>query len=100
MELILLSSIDFLMKPILSQHKGSFTYMGSCSRDKVYSYYHQASVFVLPSIGDGFSCVIPEAMASALPVITTTNNGASDLVDKGLNGYIVPIRSPERIAEK
>ncbi|CAI9084844.1 glycosyltransferase family 1 protein [Candidatus Methylacidiphilum fumarolicum] len=99
-ELILLGSIDPLMKPILSQYKDCFTYMGFCSWDKVPYYFQQASVFVLPSIEDGFGCVISEAMASGLPVITTTNTGASDVVDEGINGYIIPIRSPEKLAEK
>jgi glycosyltransferase involved in cell wall biosynthesis len=38
-------------------------------------------------------------MACGLPVITTRNTGASDLMLPGENGEIVPIRDPEAIAE-
>jgi glycosyltransferase involved in cell wall biosynthesis len=39
-------------------------------------------------------------MACGLPVIATRNAGADDLIVDGQNGFLVPIRSPERIAEK
>jgi glycosyltransferase involved in cell wall biosynthesis len=58
-----------------------------------------SDVFVFPSIEDGFGFVVAEAMACGLPVITTKNTGASDLVLPGENGEIVPIRNPEAIAE-
>jgi len=62
--------------------------------------YHQASVFVLASLADGFGMVVPEAMACGLPVIVTENVGAADLIQDGVNGFIVPVQSPEKIAEK
>jgi len=99
-ELLLLGAIDPIMKPILKKYEDCFTYLGFCSWDKVSYYFRNASVFVLPSIEDGFSCVIIEAMASGLPVITTTNIGASEIVEEGINGYVIPIRSSEKIAEK
>jgi len=58
-----------------------------------------SDIFVFPSIEDGFGFVVAEAMACGLPVITTKNTGASDLVLPGVNGEIVPIRNPEAIAE-
>jgi glycosyltransferase involved in cell wall biosynthesis len=39
-------------------------------------------------------------MACGLPVIVTENVGARDLVEEGKNGFVVPIRSPEAIAER
>lgn len=62
--------------------------------------YAAASVAVLASVADGFGMVVPQAMACGLPVIVTENVGARDLVEDGVNGFVVPIRSPERIAEK
>jgi glycosyltransferase involved in cell wall biosynthesis len=58
-----------------------------------------SDLFVFPSIEDGFAFVVAEAMACGLPVITTKNTGASDLVLPGENGEIVPIRDSEAIAE-
>lgn len=47
-------------------------------------------MFVLPSLEDGFSVVVTEALSAGLPVITTTNNGAADIIEDGDNGVVVP----------
>lgn len=57
-------------------------------------------VFVLPSIVEGRALVQQEAMACALPLIATKNGGVDDLIENGVTGFLVPIRSPETIAEK
>jgi len=44
--------------------------------------------------------VLAQAMACGLPIISTTNTGAEDLITNGVQGFIVPIRSPESIREK
>jgi glycosyltransferase involved in cell wall biosynthesis len=58
-----------------------------------------ADVFILPSLEDGFARTVAEALACGLPVITTPNTGASDLIEPGVNGEVVPIRDPQAIAE-
>lgn len=57
-------------------------------------------VLVLPSLHEGFGLVIGEAMAQGLVVIATPHTAAPDLIDDGVDGFIVPIRSAEAIAEK
>lgn len=57
-------------------------------------------VLVLPSLFEGFGLVILEAMAQGLPVITTAHTAGPDLLSEGVDGFIVPIRSAEAIAEK
>jgi glycosyltransferase involved in cell wall biosynthesis len=47
-------------------------------------------IFVLPSLEDGFSVVVTEALSAGLPVITTMNNGAADIIEDGDNGVVVP----------
>jgi glycosyltransferase involved in cell wall biosynthesis len=61
---------------------------------------HSADVFVLPSLAEGFGLVILEAMACGVPVIATNNTGAADLIDQGAQGFLIPIRSTEAIAER
>jgi UDP-glucose:(heptosyl)LPS alpha-1,3-glucosyltransferase len=51
--------------------------------------YGMADVFVLPTIYDPFSNATIEAMATGLPVITTQHNGASEIIEDGVQGYIV-----------
>jgi glycosyltransferase involved in cell wall biosynthesis len=44
--------------------------------------------------------VVAQAAAAALPVLTTTNGSGPDLVWQGENGWVVPIRAPEALAER
>lgn len=60
--------------------------------------YDEADVLVLPSISEGSANVCYEALAVGLPVITTPNAGS--VVRDGVDGFIVPIRSPEAIAAR
>ncbi len=59
-----------------------------------------ASVLVLPAIEDGYPLVVLEAMASGRPVVVSENTGSKDAVRDGVDGFVVPIRSPDAIAEK
>jgi glycosyltransferase involved in cell wall biosynthesis len=60
--------------------------------------YCDADVFVFPTISDGFGAVMLEAMATGLPVISTDH--CADIVEDGVNGFRIPIRSAEAITEK
>ncbi len=73
--------------------------MGSIPREQLFELYRRASVLVLPSLCDGFGMVIAEALAHGLPVITTTNTGAVDLIEHGRNGWIVAPRDIEGLAQ-
>ncbi len=55
--------------------------------------------FVLPSLAEGISNTILEAMASGLPVIATAVGGNADLVDHGRSGEIVPAGDVEAMAD-
>ena len=57
-------------------------------------------VLIFPSLCEGFGLVILEALACGLPVIATTHTGAPDVLTEGIDGFIVPIRSADAIAEK
>ncbi|MDO9195002.1 TIGR03088 family PEP-CTERM/XrtA system glycosyltransferase [Rhodoferax sp.] len=55
-------------------------------------------VFALPSLAEGISNTILEAMASAVPVVATAVGGNADLVLQGQTGYIVPSAHPQAMA--
>jgi glycosyltransferase involved in cell wall biosynthesis len=78
----------------------SFIHHPPRSNDKVLELMRSCDVFVLPSIVEGRALVQQEAMSCGLPIIVTKNAGAQDLVEDGKAGFLVPIRSPESIAEK
>jgi glycosyltransferase involved in cell wall biosynthesis len=75
------------------------TLHGHVSLSELQRAYQQASVLVFPTLCDGFGMVVQEAFAHGLPVITTSNAGAADLIREGENGFVVPPRDPEALAE-
>lgn len=59
----------------------------------------QTSVFVLPSFREGLPRSTQEAMAMGRAVITTDVPGCRETVEDGVNGFLVPVRDPARLAE-
>ncbi len=74
------------------------TLTGEVARNEVYGHYEWGDIFVLPSVCEGSAIVTYEALAAGLPVITTPNAGS--LVREGQDGFIIPIRDAESLAEK
>jgi sugar transferase (PEP-CTERM/EpsH1 system associated) len=54
-------------------------------------------VFVLPSIAEGMSNTLLEAMASGLPLVATRVGGNPELVEDGVNGVLVPRQDPDAL---
>lgn len=75
-------------------------FLGELKGEELARAYLHASVFVLPTVEEGLALVIGEALSFGLPVITTVNSGATDLFQDGREGFLVPIRAPEALAEK
>jgi len=99
-EVWLVGGIDPSAQRILDQFRGVFEYKGVSPRKDLWRLYSQASVLVLASVEEGLALVQAQAMACGVPVIATANTGAEDLFTDGVEGFIVPIRSPEAIREK
>jgi glycosyltransferase involved in cell wall biosynthesis len=78
---------------------GSILFRGHKDRDEVALLLGSADALVLPSLSEPWGLVINEAMASGLPIITTTIVGAADdLVRHGENGLVVPPADPAALA--
>ena len=52
--------------------------------------YAAADVFLLPTLYDPFANVTLEALAAGLPVITSAQNGAAEIMQDEVNGFILP----------
>jgi glycosyltransferase involved in cell wall biosynthesis len=52
--------------------------------------YQSHDIFVLPALFEGMPLVVLEAMAAAMPVVTTNNNGMRDLITDGQDGMLLP----------
>lgn len=69
----------------------SVTFAGAHAK-RVEAFYLASDLFMMLSAFDTFGMVVLEAMASRLPVIVSTNVGAKDLVEEGVNGFVLPDR--------
>jgi glycosyltransferase involved in cell wall biosynthesis len=101
-ELWHLGSVNDEMRPYIEKYKHkNWILKGHKPQNELYKYYSQGSVFILPSLEDGFSMVQFQAMACGLPLVCTTNTGGEDLISKdGEEGFVIPIRDVEAIKEK
>lgn len=100
-EVWFIGSISEEIQQILPRFKKSnWDFFGHINHYNLANYISQCDVAVHPSIEEGLSMVIPQIMACGVPVIATINTGGADLIEDGTNGYIIPIRNPQIIAEK
>ncbi len=85
-------------KSFLPQYEGLYKHIWFVPQEELAALYNTASVFVLPSLQDGFGMVVYEAAACGLPVIVTENVGAA--IRDGQDGFVVPIRDPDALADR
>lgn len=72
-------------------------FLGSISHEKLSDVYRRADVFVLPSLNEGMSNALLEAMASGLAIIATDTGGTGELVSTSVNGIIIEKNSEQAI---
>jgi glycosyltransferase involved in cell wall biosynthesis len=97
-ELWLLGARTAEVEPFLRDFAADHVWHGSVPQARLPEYYRDADVFVIASLEDGYAMVVPQALACGLPVICTVNTGAAELIDEGVNGFVVPIRDPDAIS--
>ncbi|WP_377887502.1 glycosyltransferase family 4 protein [Alkalihalobacillus sp. R86527] len=73
---------------------------GHVTKDKVMDIYSNSDILVFPSLADGFGLSVLEALACGVPVICSSNAGASDLIINGYNGFVITSGSTQEIIEK
>ena len=82
-------NIDFFLETCTNIN---YNPVGVVAQSKLREYYSQSSVFVLPSIQDGFGMVITQAMACGLPIIVSENTGGPDILnlESGCGFSVIP----------
>lgn len=99
LELVVMGSPAVPLKFYRTEYPG-FTYEPPRPHHQVLELMESCDVFVLPSLVEGRALVQQEALSCGLPLIVTRNAGGEDLIEEGQTGFLVPIRSPEAIADK
>ncbi len=75
-------------------------FLGRVPHDELPQVYRQADIFCLPSLNEGMSNTVLEAIASGLPIVATVTGGTDELVTEGENGFFVEMESPKDLADK
>ena len=79
------------------QNEGYIEYLGAT--DDVRPFITSASVMVLPSYREGLPTSIMEGMSMARPAVVTNVPGCRELLVEGENGFMVPWKNPQALAE-
>jgi glycosyltransferase involved in cell wall biosynthesis len=74
--------------------------LGSVPQPELAALMSRSHVLALPSIEEGLALVQAQAMACGCPVLCSTNSGGEDLFTDGVEGFIVPIRDPDALADR
>jgi glycosyltransferase involved in cell wall biosynthesis len=86
---------------LISQYKDlNISIKTNLSRSDLVQEIHQSDLMIFPSLAEGFAHVILEVMSCGVPIIATPHTCAPDIMEDGRQGFIVPIRSSQVIAEK
>ena len=78
-----------LVSPVLDRSLRNVNYIESLPHDRVLEQMRRHDVLVFPSLFEGFGLVISEAMSQGTPVVTTTSTAGVDLIENGVDGWVV-----------
>lgn len=84
----------------LATYSQCYTYLGRLDQRDVIREMHKAHVLVLPSAFEGFGLVIPEAMATGMPVIASTHSIGPELIRDGQDGFVLEPDDVDGLAAK
>ena len=92
------ASLDAISLEEVNSWSGYVNYNGSTNN--VRQYIEKCHVYVLPSYHEGLPRSSLEAMSMGRPVLTTNAVGCKETVEEGVNGFMVPIGSIKKLAER
>jgi glycosyltransferase involved in cell wall biosynthesis len=100
-EVWFIGSVSHEVQQIIPKYvRPNWKFYGYIPHHQLSNLISQASIAIQPSLEEGLSMVIPQLMACGVPVLASQHTGAADLITHGIDGWIMPIRSPEHIAER
>ena len=74
------------------------TFINGLSHKEAIDKMSESDLFLLPSVGEGISNAVLEAMALGIPVISTDCGGMEEVIKNGENGFVISAREPKLIA--
>jgi glycosyltransferase involved in cell wall biosynthesis len=67
--------------------------------ENIPEFWRSADIAVLPSYREGLPKSLLEAAACGRPIVTTDTSGCKEVVDEGINGFLVPVRDVQALAK-
>ena len=97
----IIGAVPDFMRPVLERlPRHQVEILGAVPQTELPYILSSSHVLVLPSIEEGLALVQGQALACGCPVLASTNTGAEDLFHDGLEGFIVPIRDVDALADR
>ncbi len=84
---------------VLAQYDDIYDHLGGVGLSELIDCYNRADVLVLPSLSEGFGRVVTEAMACGTLCIVSENTGAGEIIENGVDGFVVPVCNSRAIEE-
>jgi glycosyltransferase involved in cell wall biosynthesis len=79
--------------------KHRIEYFGPMEQKEIVEWYQKATIFILPSFGEGFPVTILEALSCETPVIATPVGGVPEIIKNHETGILIPPGDAIRLAE-
>lgn len=76
------------------------SFLGQISHEKIDEVYFKNDIFILPSLSEGMARVGIEALGCGLPIICTENTGVNDIINNGVNGFVIPVSNEDALFDK
>jgi len=83
----------------IEQHNIDIQVLGAIGRDEVERHMKESNIVIIPSVSEGMPNVLFEAMATGNIVIATRVGGIPELIEDGVNGFLIDSQSYEKIIE-
>lgn len=91
---------DKKLMSYLQNNTDHIFYEGSKRKDEMPDSYKKADVLIMPSLYEGLSLTIFEAMSVGLPVIATKNAGVENIIQDGKEGFVIESNDIDAIKNK
>ncbi len=98
-KLILIGSgnIQDELEELVKNHKVNVEFKGMIDHSQIIDYLQNSDIFVLPSLNEGMSISLLEAISCGLPAIVTDVGGSKELVKNNINGFMIEKGSVEQL---
>lgn len=90
---------DKIRQELSSENADWCQFLGKISRQEVYRGYRAANVCCFPSWWENMPMVVLESMSLGTIVVSTDAGGTKEIIHDGIDGFLVPRKSPQKLAD-